>query len=50
MAATPLRTWETPHLMTLASGSEATFKFWKVGEFIPFIFDDPEGTEPEGAS
>jgi hypothetical protein len=51
---TVLRTWEAPHLLTMASGSEASLfpKFIKVGEWTPKlgIFDDPEGNEPEGES
>jgi hypothetical protein len=54
MTVSALRTWETPHLMVLASGSEASLfpKFIKVGEWTPRlgIFDDPDATEPEGDS
>lgn len=53
MTVTVLRMWEAPHLLTMASGSEATLKYFKVGERIWWgfpVFADDEGSETEGES
>lgn len=50
---TVLRMWEAPHLLTMASGSEATFKHYQWKEIIVFgfpVFADDEASDTEGAS